>query len=74
MANVGYMVPKDSVFYGIKVDEAGRFTLKTYEGLALNVSASFEVTKGNYANANSGPIVAGVNTEPIKLVLRASQP
>ena len=63
------MVPKDSVFYGIKVDEAGRFSFKAYAGLTLNISASVEVTKGKYANANSGPTVAGVNTEPIKLIL-----
>jgi hypothetical protein len=73
-ANVGYMAPKDSVFYGIKVDEQGRFSFKAYAGLALNVSASVEVTKGKYANANSGPIVAGVNTEPIKLVLTPTSP
>ena len=73
-ANVGYMVPKDVVFYGIKVDEQGRFTFKAYEGLTLGVSASVEVTKGKYANAHSGPIVAGVNTEPLKLVLTAPSP
>ena len=49
-ANVGYMVPKDSIFYGVKVDEAGRFSFKAYEGLTLNVSASVEVTKGKYAS------------------------
>lgn len=68
-ANVGYMVPKDSIFYGIKIDEAGRFSFKAYEGLTLGVGASVEVTKGTYASANSGPIVVGVNTEPIRLVL-----
>ena len=73
-ANVGYMVPKDSVFYGIKVDEAGRFSFKAYSGLTLTVSASLEVTKGKFANAHSSPIVAGVNTEPIKLVLSGPQP
>ena len=73
-ANVGYMVPKDSVFYGIKVDEAGRFSFKAYTGLTLTVSASVEVTKGKFANAHSGPIVAGVNTEPIKLVLTPPSP
>ena len=69
-ANVGYMVPKDSIFYGTKLDEAGRFSFKAYTGMTLNVSASLEVTKGKYASANSGPIVAGVNTEPIRLVLQ----
>lgn len=73
-ANVGYQVPRDSVFYGIKIDEAGRFSFKAYAGLTLNIGASVEVTKSKYANANSGPIVAGVNTEPIKLVLRAPEP
>lgn len=73
-ANVGYTVPKDSVFYGIKVDEAGRFSFKAYTGMTLNVSASVEITKGKYASANSGPIVAGVNTEPIKLVLTPPSP
>lgn len=73
-ANVGYVMPKDSIFYAIKVDELGRFSFKAYEGLAFGVSASLEVTKGKYANANSGPIVAGVNTEPIKLVLTPTSP
>ena len=73
-ANVGYMVPKDSIFYGIKVDAQGRFSFKAYEGLTLGVSASLEVTKGKFANAHSGPIVAGVNTEPIKLVLIPPSP
>lgn len=73
-ANVGYMVPKDSVFYGIKVDEAGRFSFKAYAGLTLTVSASLEVTKGKFANAHSSPIVAGVHTEPIKLVLTPPSP
>ncbi|HEY5837874.1 MAG TPA: carboxypeptidase-like regulatory domain-containing protein [Pyrinomonadaceae bacterium] len=73
-ANVGYMVPKDSVFYGVKVDEAGRFSFKAYTGMTLSVSASVEVTKGKHANAHSGPIVAGVNTEPIKLVLTPPSP
>ncbi|HEX6188857.1 MAG TPA: carboxypeptidase regulatory-like domain-containing protein [Pyrinomonadaceae bacterium] len=73
-ANVGYMVPKDSVFYGIKVDEQGRFSFKAYEGLPFGVSASVEVTKGKFANAHSGPIVAGLNTEPIKLVLAPPSP
>lgn len=73
-ANVGYMVPKDSVFYGIKVDEQGRFSFKAYTGMTLNVSASVEVTKGKFASANAGPIVAGVNTEPIKLVLTPPSP
>ena len=69
-ANVGYMVPKDSIFYSVKVDEQGRFSFKAYEGLTLNVSAGVEVNKGKYVNAYSGPIVAGVNTEPINLVLQ----
>lgn len=73
-ANVGYIVGKDSVFYGIKVDEQGRFSFKAYEGLTFGISASVEVTKGKYANAHSGPIVAGVNTEPIKLVLTPPSP
>ena len=73
-ANVGYMVPKDSIFYGIKVDEQGRFSFKAYEGLTLGVSASVEVTKGKFANSHSGPIIAGVNTEPIKLVLIPPSP
>jgi hypothetical protein len=73
-AHVGYMVPKDSIFYGVKVDEAGRFSFKAYEGLTLGVSASVEVTKGKYANAHSDPIVVGVNTEPIKLVLMPPSP
>jgi hypothetical protein len=70
-ANVGYMVPKDSIFYGIKVDEQGRFSFKAYEGLTFGVSASVEVTKGKYASANAGQIVAGVNTEPIRLILQS---
>jgi hypothetical protein len=69
-ANVGYMVPKDSVFYGIKIDEQGRFSFKAYHGLTLEVRASVEVTKGKYANTYSGPVIVGVNTEPIKLVLQ----
>jgi hypothetical protein len=69
-ANVGYMAPKDSIFYGLKVDQEGRFSFKTYDGLTLGISASLEVTKGKYASANAGPIVVGVNTEPIKLVLQ----
>jgi hypothetical protein len=73
-ANVGYMLPKDSIFYGIKVDEAGRFSFKAYTGLTLTVSAGFEVEKGKYVNAYSPPIVVGVNTEPIKLVLTAPSP
>jgi hypothetical protein len=73
-ANIGYMLPKDSIFYGIKVDEQGRFSFKAYEGITLNVSAAVEVTKGKHANAYSGPIVVGVNTETIKLVLSAPQP
>ena len=73
-ANVGYMIPNDSVFYGLKLDEAGRFSFKAYEGLTLGVSASVEVTKGKWANAHSGPIVVGVNTEPIKLVLTPRAP
>lgn len=68
-ASVGYMIPNDSVFYGVKVDEAGRFSFKVYTGMTLNVSASVEVTKGKFASANSGSIVTGVNTEPLKLVL-----
>ncbi|MGZ5437965.1 MAG: MSCRAMM family protein [Pyrinomonadaceae bacterium] len=72
-ANVGYMV-KDSIFYGVKVDEAGRFSFKAYTGMTLNVSASVEITKGKYASANAGPIVAGVNTEPIKLILTPPSP
>lgn len=68
-ANVGYMA-KDSIFYGIKVDEQGRFSFKAYEGLNLGISATAEVAKGKYANAHSGPVVAGVNTEPMKLVLQ----
>jgi len=73
-ANVGYKAPKDSIFYGIKVDEQGRFSFKAYAGLTLGVSASVEVTKGKHANAHSDPIVAGVNTEPIKLVLTPQSP
>ena len=73
-ANVGYQVPRDSVFYGVKIDEAGRFSFKAYAGMTLNISASVEVTKGKYASANSGPIVTGVNTEPLKLVLRPPEP
>ena len=73
-ANVGYMVPKDSVFYRIQVDEAGRFSFKAYAGMTLTVSASVEVTKGKYANANSGPVIVGVNTEPINLVLTPPSP
>ena len=73
-ANVGYMVPRDSIFYGIKIDEAGRFSFKAYEGLTLGVSASVEVEKGKYANAQSGPIAVGVNTDPIKLVLMPQSP
>jgi hypothetical protein len=68
------MLPKDSIFYGIKVDEAGRFSFKAYTGLTLTVSAGFEVEKGKYVNAYSPPIVVGVNTEPIKLVLTAPSP
>lgn len=69
-ASVGYMLPNDSVFYGLKVDEEGRFSFKAYVGLTLGVSASVEVAKGKYVNAHSGPIVAGVNTEPIKFILQ----
>jgi metalloproteinase inhibitor 2 len=73
-ANVGYMVPKDSIFYGLKVDEQGRFSFKAYQGQTLGVSASVEVTKGKFANAHSAPITVGVNTEPIKLVLIPPSP
>lgn len=73
-ANVGYMAPKDSVFYALKVDSQGRFSFKAYEGLTLGVSASVEVTKGKFANAHSAPIIVGVNTEPIKLVLTPQSP
>lgn len=71
-ANVGYMIPNDSVFYGLKLDEAGRFSFKAYNGMTLGVGATFEVAKGKYAQGNSGPFVVGVNTEPIKLVLTPS--
>lgn len=83
-ANVGYILPRDSMFYGVKVDEAGRFSFKAYEGITLIVSASLEVPKAitlnsaaverKYANAHSGPILVGVNTEPIKLVLAPPSP
>ena len=73
-ANVGYMLPQDSVFYGLKVDEEGRFSFRAYNGLTLGVSATLEVEKGKYASANSGPIVVGVNTDPIKLVLIPPSP
>ena len=73
-ARVGYMMREDSVFYGIEVDGAGRFSFKAYEGLTLGISASVEITKGKYASANAGPIVVGLNTEPIKLVLIPPSP
>lgn len=73
-AKVGYMMRDDSIFYGIEVDGAGRFSFKAYEGLTLGVSASVEITKGKYASTNAGPIVVGVNTEPIKLVLTSPSP
>ena len=73
-ANVGYMLPKDSMFYSLKVDEQGRFSFKAYESITLNLSAAVEVTKGKHANAHSGPIIVGVSTEPVKLVLIPPSP
>lgn len=72
MARVAYGT--DSISYVVPVDAEGRFSFRVYNGLTVGLSASVEVTKGKYANAHSGPIVAGVNTAPIKLVLTPPSP
>jgi hypothetical protein len=73
-ATVGYILPKDAIVYGLKLDNEGRFSFTAYNGITLSVSASVEVEKGKYANAYSGPITVGVNTEPIKLILQTAPP
>jgi hypothetical protein len=69
-----YMLFSDGNDYGVKVDEEGRFSVKVYNGMRVVLGASAEITKDKHASGNSGPIVAGVNTDPIKLVLVSPQP
>jgi hypothetical protein len=64
-----YMLFSDGNAYGVKVDEEGRFSVKVYNGLRVVLSATAEITKDKHASGDSGPIVAGVNTEPIRLIL-----
>jgi hypothetical protein len=75
-ARLFYMLPGEGIFLAVKVDEEGRFSFKVYNGLRFFLGASVEVTKDKAVHAGSGPspIVAGVNTEPIKLVLGSPRP
>lgn len=73
-ARVGYIMPNDTVFYGVPVDEQGRFTVKVYNGLTIGFQAAVEIAKDKTIYVSSGPIVAGVNTEPVRLVLQSAQP
>lgn len=72
-ARVIYLLPLEGIANSVEVDEEGRFSFKAYHGLAFVIIASVEVAKGKFVSANAGPIVTGVNTEPIKLVLRGDQ-
>lgn len=69
-ANVGYGT--EGISYAAAVDEQGRFSFKAYDGITIGLSAYVETEKGKYVRADAGPVIAGVNTEPIKLVLRPS--
>ena len=64
----------DAVAYTVTVDEEGRFSFKVYNGITIGLSAYVETAKGQYVRADGGQIVVGVNTEPIKLVLRPTSP
>lgn len=73
-ARVGYAVPELPVLYAVPVDDEGRFTLKIYQGMRVGFSGNVEVAKGKTVYGNSTPIVAGVNTEPVKLILTTPWP
>jgi len=64
----------DGISYVVPVDAEGRFSFKVYNGLTVGLSGWIETAGRQHVRADAGPIIAGVNTEPIKLVLRAPQP
>jgi hypothetical protein len=59
----------DGISHSVPVDEEGRFSFKAYNGLTIGLGAFVEIAKDRYVRANAGPIVVGVNTEPIRLIL-----
>ena len=63
----------DGISHSVPVDEEGRFSFKAYNGLTIGVSAFVEIAKDKYVRANAGPIVVGVNTELIRLILSSPQ-
>lgn len=73
-ARVGYTPLDAPVFYGIKLDDQGRFSFKAYDGLTINIRGTVEVAKGKTVYGDSGRIVTGINTEPIKLILTTPWP
>jgi hypothetical protein len=68
-ARVIYLLPLEGIANSVEVDEEGRFSFKAYHGLAFVIGASVEVDKSKTVSGHSGPIVTGVNTQPIKIVL-----
>jgi hypothetical protein len=68
-ARVIYLLPLEGIANSVEVDEEGRFRFKAYHGLAFVIGASVEVDKSKTVSGDSGPIVTGVNTQPIKIVL-----
>ncbi len=68
-ARVIYLLPLEGIANSVEVDEEGRFRFKAYHGLAFVIGASVEVDKTKTVSGDSGPIVTGVNTQPIKIVL-----
>ena len=69
-AKIGYSSGENSASYSINVDDEGRFSFKSYEGLKLTMNAYIE-QDGKHLYSNAAHVTVNSSLTPVELILTA---